>query len=132
MASKTISDTINNAADQVQGLFRKLMGSNSFNAVPLIVLGVAWFITGDLYIIAFSAIAALGPATRAEAALLPLIVAVIIRKSNRTISRAALALAAACYIGIMPALALDQGDRHNQTEGTIVDEGVVGHLLHCA
>lgn len=121
MANQTISQTINNAATQVKNLLDKLMGNNSFNTVPLLILAVAWFITGDIYIIAFSAIAALGPASRADSAILPLIVAIIVRKSNRTISRAALAVAAACYIGIMPTLALDQGSWHNQTEGPALE-----------
>lgn len=121
MGNQTISQAINNASTQVKNVLDRLMGNNSFNTIPLIVLAVAWFITGDIYIIAFSAIAALGPSARADAALLPLITSIVLRKSNRTISRAALAIAAACYVGIMPTLALDQGSWHGEEERTALE-----------
>lgn len=105
MANEDISSTIDNASVQLKKAFDKLLGSKSFNTVPLLLFAAAWLFTGDVYIIAFSAIAAVGPATKAESALLPLIVSIIVRKNNRTVSRAALAVAAACYIGVMPSLA---------------------------
>lgn len=105
MAGKTISDTINTGAQQVKTALDKVLGTNSFNILPLFILAAAWFFTGDIYLIVFSAIAAVGPAARAESALVPLLVAVLIRRNSRSISRAALAVAAACYVGIMPTLA---------------------------
>lgn len=105
MANDTIANTINNAADKIQALVQKLLGGSSFNTVYLLVLAAAWLFTGDIYITIFSAITAVGPAARADAALIPLIAAIIIRRQNRILSRAALALAAACYIGLMPSLA---------------------------
>nr|UVF24391.1 nuORF protein [Yanggou tick virus]UVF24403.1 nuORF protein [Yanggou tick virus] len=104
----TISDTINTGAQQVKNALDKLLGTNSFNIIPLFVLAAAWFFTGDIYLIIFSAIAAVGPAARAESALLPLLVAVLVRRNSRAVSRAALAVAAACYIGIMPTLVDDK------------------------
>lgn len=115
---KSLSDIIDAVTKQIKTMADRLLGQNSFNTVPLLLALAAWIITGDVYIVTAGAIAAVGPATKAESIIVPLAAAIILRRGNKSLSRVALVVAAACYVGIVPALADPIGSGNLVTEGT--------------